>query len=175
MKVLSTLSIMMPQRTVLVSAPIPLLALVLSPLGAIPGVMWPYIRVLCLYCAVPYCTCEDGPHVVTHPHMCDAQTRESSHHAAPDMQTQALCYIPRHTYRGRWCRRQTSNCKLQLGNLHNIIPCSLIFDLNVQQIKHVIDMSILILGSQDPAFCVLTIHEIVWESLHLVQNFSNKP
>ncbi len=38
---LSTLSIMMPQRTelMLMSAPIPLQPLVLSPLGAIPGVL----------------------------------------------------------------------------------------------------------------------------------------
>ena len=94
----------------LVSAPIPLLALVLSPLGAIPGVMRPYIRVLCLYCAVPYCTCEDGP--VTHPNMCDAQTRESSHHAAPDMQTQALLDTPSNIQRQMM---QTSDVKLQTG------------------------------------------------------------
>lgn len=166
---------MMPQRTVLVSAPIPLLALVLSPLGAVHGVMWPYIRVLCLYCALchtvhvkmgrlwPIPTC-----VMPRPGRAPIIMQPLTCRHKPVLDTLL-------TYRGRWCRRQTSNCKLQMGNLHNIIQCSLIFDLNFQQIKHVIDMSILILGSQDPAFCVLTIHEIVWESLHLVQNFSNKP
>ena len=135
-----TLSIMMPQRTVLlVLAPIPL-ALVLSPLGAAPGVMWPYIRVLC--CTVPYCTLKMGA--------CDpSHVMRRAHHAAL---TCRHMLSARHAIQGQMI--QTSAvwniklCNLQWGIC--IISSSnalwyLIWTLNM--IKHVIDMSILILGS----------------------------
>lgn len=115
---------MMPQRTVLlVLAPIPL-ALVLSPLGATPGVMWPYIRVLC--CTVPYCTVKMGACDPSHVRLWGELTMQPSH---------ADTCSTRHTEADD---TDVSSLKHQIvqssmGNLHNIIiKCSLIFDLNFE-------------------------------------------
>ena len=132
-----------------------------------------------LYSTMPYCTLKMSslwpiPHV-----SCSTPRWRARHKADTNMQR----YLRSDSTNIQTCSTQSekhvtfncllaSLCNFVLLNLHNH---QMMLDLwsNVQE-GSVTTNLILWWMYFLPTFCILTIHEILWESLHLVQNFSNK-